>query len=416
MKCPFARGDKRLEIGNQYQPFENEGMREYFQMAQAEAPIVYNEEIQSFIVTRKKDITTIMRDVKNFSPRNALKPIKPIAESASEKFLQSDFYKPPVQTDSDPPVHPRIRQAVAPVFNKKGVMKIEKDIERIVDEFVANIRGKGTVDMVADFAYDLPAVVIFHMIGADDKDVPMIKKWADNRIEYNFGDLNEDQQNVAADNMIEFWNYCKRLVHDRMENPKDDYASFLLERRNGDDSILTIDEIIKLNFTILVAGHETTTNMTSNAIYTLMQNRDAWDAICKDKSLIPNAVEECLRLNGSIVCWRRMALKDMEFSGTVIPKGSNVLLALAGGNIDPEEFENPNQFDLHRKNAKRHVTFGHGPHVCIGEGVARTELRLILEKLTEAFPNMTLANDDPVDYIRTVAFRGPKKLMINLNE
>lgn len=416
MGCPFAAGDKRLDVGNQYQPFEQDGMREFFQMAAVDTPVVYNEQMGYYIVTRRRDIMAIMRDMKRFSASIALEPITPIFESVAERLKNSRFCPVPVQVNSDRPVHPRIRQLVSPIFNRKGVAKIEPDIQRIVKRFVDNIRGKGTIDMIEDFAYELPAMVICHMLGIDEQDVPNVKKWANDRLEFVFGDLTEERQNATTDNLIEYWEFCEDLVADRIKNPRDDYASYLLEKRNGDDAILTLQEIVSLQYGLLLAGHETTTNMTANAVYTLMQNRDAWHAICNDHSLIPNAVEECLRLNGSVVCWRRLALEDMEFSGTKIPKGSKVLLALAGGNLDPDEFENPTKFDIYRKNAKRHVTFGHGPHVCIGQDIAREELRIILQQLATAFPNMTLANQDPLDYIRTITFRGPKTLMVHLNE
>ena len=415
-ECPFSNTDKRVKIGNQYQPFEQHGMRSFFQMAAVETPIAYNEQMGYYIATRRKDIMAIMRDVKHFSASIVLQPITPVPQKVLDKLKNNGFCPVATQVNSDRPVHPRIRKIVSPIFDRRGVAAIRDDIERIVNTYVDNIRGKGTVDIVQDFSYELPAMVICHMLGIEDKHINNVKKWADDRLEYEMGNLDPDRQDSAADNLIAYWKFCENLVADRMENPKKDYASFLLEKRNGDDTILTIQEIVSLNYGLLLAGHETTTNMTANAVYTLMQNRDAWDAICNDHSLIPNAVEECLRLNGSVVCWRRLALEDMEFSGTKIPKGSKVLLALAGGNLDPEEFENPTKFDIYRKNAKRHLTFGHGPHVCIGQDIAREELRIILEKLTTAFPHMTLANDRPLEYIKTITFRGPSSLMVHLNE
>lgn len=415
-KCPFSRDDKRLIKGNEYQPFEQEGMRDFFQIAVHDTPVMYNEEIGYYIVTRRKDIMHIMRDVKRFTAAVVLEPVTPIFDSA-KKNLSENFCPIPVQVNGDNPMHSRIRKVVAPAFNKKGIEKyISGALEKMVSEDVEKLKGRGRVDMLVDFTYELPCRIICHMIGSDEKDVPDIKTWADSRLALTFGNLNEEEQNIATKNLDLYWNYCEALVQEKIKNPGNDYTSFLLEQRNGDDSILSLTEIASLLFAVLMAGHETTTNMTANALYTLLSNRDSWVELCNDPSLIPNAIEECLRLNGSVVCWRRRALEDVEFSGTTIPKGSNILLALAGGNLDADEFENPNRFDIHRKNAKRHLTFGHGSHVCIGQDIAREEMRVILEQLTQAFPNMTLANEDPLDYIKTISFRGPKHLMVDLNE
>ena len=416
LKCPFAKGDKRLEIGNQYQPFEQEGMRDFFQMAAVEAPVIYNEEIGYYVFTKRRDVMSIMRDVKNFSADITLESVSPTFDSVVANFQENGFNPCPVQVSSDRPTHSKIRQIVSPIFDKKAVARMETKIESIVEKYIENIRGKGTVDMVEDFAFELPALVVFHMIGIDEDYLENVKRWSDYRTMSVFGKLDEKQQLEASEYLIEFWHFCEDIVRDRMENPRDDYPSYCLAKRDGDDDVLTLQQISSLMFGLLMAGHETTTNMTANAIYTLMQNRHAWDEIIADPSLIPNAVEECLRLNASVVCWRRQARVDMDISGTTIPAGSKCLLALAGANLDPDEFENPTEFNLHRKNLKKHVSFGHGWHICIGQDIARKELQYIIKRLSEEYPNMTLANDDPLDYLKTIAFRGPKKLMVNLNE
>ena len=416
MECPFAQGDKRLEIGNQYQPFEQEGMRDFFQMAAIEAPVAYNEHMGYYIVTRKKDIEAIMRDQVHFSASIATSAYTPVANSVLEKLASNNFCPVPTGVNAERPAHPRIRQIVNPAFDKKAVARMEDRIIPIVEHYVAQLKGRQTIDMVKDFSFELPAAVICMFSGIDEKYLSDIKRWSNSRVEYDFGRLTEAEQLKAADNLIEYWHFCEHLVKERIDQPKDDYISYLLEKRGGDDSVLTLQEIASLQYGVLLAGHETTTNMTANAVYTLMHNRDAWEAICQDSSLIPNTVEECLRLNGSVVCWRRIALEDKEFQGTVIPKGSKVLLALAGGNLDESAFDHPNQFDIHRKNAKHHLTFGHGRHKCLGAEIARKELIIILEKLTQAFPHMSLVDNDPLTYTEAITFRGPQSLMINLNE
>ena len=137
--------------------------------------------------------------------------------------------------------------------------------------------------------------------------------------------------------------------------------------------------------------------------------------LCADPALIPNAVEECLRFASSVVCWRRKTLSDVEIAGVAIPEGANVLLALGSANRDEDNYDAPDRFDIARKNARSHLSFGHGIHFCRGGPLARIELRIILEELTRRFPAMNLASEADPAMIRTIAFRGPEALWVDLN-
>jgi cytochrome P450 len=186
--------------------------------------------------------------------------------------------------------------------------------------------------------------------------------------------------------------------------------------RDGDDARLTLNEIASLVFGLLLAGHETTTNMTANALHALLAHHDRWERLVREPALIPNAVEETLRFASSVVCWRRRALVDVEIGDVAIQQGSNILLSLGSANHDEAHFAAPDTLDITRGNAREHVSFGHGLHFCLGAPLARLELRVILEELTRRFPTMRLAEDAPLDLIRTIAFRGPRALWVDLKE
>jgi ferredoxin-NADP reductase len=163
---------------------------------------------------------------------------------------------------------------------------------------------------------------------------------------------------------------------------------------------------------ILVAAHETTSKATANALRLLLSDRDVWEQICADSSLIPMAVEECLRLSGSIVAWRRLVTEDTEVGGVKLAKRSKLLLVMASANHDERQFENPELLDLHRENASDHLSFGYGAHQCMGKNIARMEMRIFIEEFTKRLPHAKLVPGQKFVYLPNTSFRGPESLWL----
>jgi len=162
----------------------------------------------------------------------------------------------------------------------------------------------------------------------------------------------------------------------------------------------------------MLAAHETTTNATANAFRVLLEHRRAWEQLCQDPSLIPRAVEECLRYAGSVVAWRRSATKDVTVGGVDIPAGARLLIVTASANRDEAVFDQPDTFDINRTNARRHLTFGLGPHVCMGATLARVEMRIFLETLATRLPHMRLVPAQRFTYLPNTSFRGPRHVLV----
>jgi len=404
------------DLGRGYRPFDHAGMYDFFAEARATAPIFFCPEINYWVVTRRADVLPILRDAVSYSAAIAMAPVQPLPPAVLAYFQREGYGVEATQVSCDPPKHTRIRTFAGQLLSQKRLLALEPIVRTIVARFCDRLEGRCRVDMVADFAYELPALVIFQLLGIPDADTPKIKAWADDRLLFTFGALDEEGQLRAAARMVDYWRYCVALVEDRKRAPGDDYASHLLAMRDGDDTRLTENEIASLVFGLLLAGHETTTNMTANAIHALLTHRREWERLVHDPTLIPGAVEETLRFASSVVCWRRRALVDVEIGGVAIPRGSNILLALGSANHDEAHFEAPETLDITRGNAREHVSFGHGLHFCLGAPLARLELRVILEELTRRFPTMHLVGNAPLDMIRTIAFRGPQALWVDLRE
>jgi hypothetical protein len=163
---------------------------------------------------------------------------------------------------------------------------------------------------------------------------------------------------------------------------------------------------------ILAAAHETTSNATANAFRLLLSNRAAWEEICENPALIPNAVEECLRRAGSIVAWRRLATAATRIGDVEIPKGARLLIVMASANHDERHFDNPDTLDLYRENSAEHLSFGYGAHQCMGKNIARMEMRIFLEEFVKRLPHMELVPDQAFTYLPNTSFRGPDRLWV----
>ncbi len=186
-----------------------------------------------------------------------------------------------------------------------------------------------------------------------------------------WGRLSDEQQMLEAKGLLEYWKFNEAFIEILLADPPDDYVGDLIRISQADERELTIDEITDIVYGLVLAGHETTTSMSSNAILTLMQHRDVWQRLCVEPEAIPNAAEELMRFNSSVITWRRKTTRPMEISGVAIPEGANLLLALRSGNHDDVQFAEADKFDIDRPNIRSYLSFGFGIHFCLGAPLVR---------------------------------------------
>ena len=409
VRCPVG------SIGASYDPFDHHKMHETLARARSAEPVFYSAEIDYWVVTRYRDVIDILRDPDRFSAANANTPISPVPREALQILEEGGYALEGIQVNCDPPRHTRIRAAASQAMSMKRFVGMADEIRELVAADLERLRGKGRIDILHEFTYALPAKVIFLLLGIPDEDAARIKEWSTNRLLLSFSRPTREAQIDAARNLLKFWHYCVELVAKRIAEPGDDFSSDLLRLKGGDDGVLTINEINSAAFGLLFAGHETTTSQTTNALNALLGDRENWEAICRDPSLIPNAVEESLRLYGAVVNWRRRTKCDVEIAGVKIPAGSNLLISFTSANRDESQFEDADRFRLDRPNSRRHLTFGNGIHVCLGAPLARLEMKIMLEEMVKRYPRMRLAPGQTVDYQPAFAFRVPKALWVDLD-
>jgi cytochrome P450 len=271
----------------------------------------------------------------------------------------------------------------------------------------------GSADIVRDLAWELPVLVLFRILGIGDDQISRVKEGSWNRILFIYGrPRNEEDQIRAAEGMAAFWRYAEELVDARAKEPRDDFASALVWTTDDNGERLTPQQAATVVLNLLFAGHETTTGILGNSFRRLLADRDAWRAICTEPSLIPNAVEEVLRLDSSVIAWRRRTTQDTAIAGVSIPRNAKLLLLLGSGNRDPEMFSDPDRFDIRRFNAREHLAFGHGAHLCIGRPLARLQAKIVLEEFARRLPSLRLAPDLKLEFPPNVSFRGPLSLPV----
>ncbi|HWI22657.1 MAG TPA: cytochrome P450 [Baekduia sp.] len=192
----------------------------------------------------------------------------------------------------------------------------------------------------------------------------------------------------------------------------DDFTSDLLRCQHDDPESISDREIASVVFGLSFAGHETTTNLLSNTIRNLVSRPEVWQRLLADRSLIDNAIEEVLRFDSSVICWRRVTTKPVTLAGVDLPAGSRLLLLLGSANHDPEKFDDPSTFSLDRPDSSRHMALGKGIHFCLGAPLARLQAHIVVEFLLERRPEISLVPDQELRFPENISFRGPLELKV----
>ncbi len=378
------------------------------------AAVFYSPELDHWIVTRHADVRWVLRTSASFSAINAIEPFSKLCPHATAVLREGGYAAVPALTNLDPPRHSQQRRLASAAFTPKRVAALEPFIRQAVQRFCDERFHDGHADIIGDLAWELPARVLFRVLGLPDSDIARVKEGALYRDVVLYGQATEDEQIKAARELASFWQYAGSLVDARSKCPGDDFISALVQARDaaGDRSALTREELITIMLIMLFAGHETTTNLTGNSFRNLLADRPSWDAICSDPDLIPNCIEEVLRFDSSVITWRHKAKHDVEIGGVHVPADAKLLLLLASANRDPAVFPDPDRFDIHRANAREHLSFGYGIHNCLGAPLARLEARVVLEEITRRLPGLRLAEDAKIGFPASLTNRGPLSLPV----
>jgi cytochrome P450 len=375
-------------------------------------PVFYAPDLGYWVLSRYADVRATLRDTVSYSASNALAPVTPVCPRAAAALRDAGVRSIPTLTNADPPLHTRTRRIANLAFTPRRVAQMEGFVREIVGRFCDERLQDGHADIVQALTWELPALVIFKILGVPDADVPAVKEGSQNRLLFMFGRGSEEQQVEVAEGMAAFWRYTEGLVNDRQAHPRDDFTSDLVHTPDPTGKPLSNQEAATILFGLLVAGHETTTNLLSHGFRRFLEQRAIWDELCRDPSSIPNAVEELLRFDSSVIMWRRKTKVPVRLQDVDVPADANLLLMIGAANRDPAIFADPDTLEIHRSNAREHLSFGAGNHLCLGAPLARLEARVVFEELTRRVPSLRLVADQQLQHPPYIAFRGPRALQV----
>jgi cytochrome P450 len=398
-------------VADAFRPFDIADPFEFYARARAQAPVFFSDELGFWVVSRYDDVLAILKDPRTFSSENTQAPYKARPAEVQRILDEGDFRAYSGLSARQPPEHTRLRGFIKKAFTPRRVAALEPQVRELAVAMIERFEDAGRADLVAELAHELPALVIFRLLGIPDADVPSVKEWAASRVLLNFGDAPLADQVRHAENLVAYWRYCLELIAARFERPRDDLPSDLVRiYRQGEDEI-SIEEMAGLVYGQLTAGHETTTALLANGLKELLLQRERWVALCAEPELIPTAVEELLRISTPVFAWKRKVRQPAAVGGVKLSDGDNVLLLLGSANHDETVFADPEAIDLRRANARNHLSFGHGIHFCLGASLARLEAQVVLEELTRRLPGLRLAPGQEFDYTANTTFRAPARVL-----
>ncbi len=374
-------------------------------------PVHWSEVLGGWVLTRYRDVRQALND-----PRFSADRITPFRDHLERdaRAQVGELLKTLGMwaVFNDPPAHTRRRGLLNKAFTPRAVMALRPMIERIVAHLISRVAGRGEMDLIAAFAYPLPASVIAGMIGVPIEDLDRFKTWSDEIAAFVGSALaTPDKRERGERGVREMSAYFRGIIAEHRKQPKDDILSALLAVEEA-GSGLSEDELVASCILLLFAGHETTTNLIGNGMLALLRHPEAQAALGRDGGLAASAVEEMLRYDGPTQAMTRIALEDLRLDEAtpLIRMGDRVFALLNAANRDPRVFADPDRFDVTRGDS-RHLSFGFGVHFCLGAPLARLEGQIAVKALVESLPALALAVDEP-DWSDSLVLRGVKALPV----
>ncbi len=385
---------------------------DYLRWAREKEPVFFSPELGYWVVTRYDDIKEIFRDHRRYSPSNALEKITPPTEAVQKVLASYDYAMNRTLVNEDEPAHMARRRLLIDPFTPAAVREHEPLARRLARQYVDRFIDDGRTDLVDQMLWEVPLTIALHFLGVDEDDMPLLRQYSIAHTLNTWGRPDEQEQLRVAHAVGNFWQLSGRILDKMRRDPSGPgWMKFGIRLQAEHPDIVTDSYLHSMMMAGIVAAHETTANATANALRLLLQHPSAWRELAEDPSLIPNAVEECLRLSGSIIAWRRVALEDVRVGDMALPAGAKLLMVMTSGNHDEQHFNDADLLDIHRDNAGDHLSFGYGAHQCMGKNLARMELQVFLEELSRRLPHMKLA-EQRFTYLPNIAFRGPEHLWV----
>ncbi|MBJ8048354.1 cytochrome P450 [Bacillus cereus group sp. N18] len=352
-------------------------------------PILFVNQIEigkEWLITRYEDALPLLKDNRLKKDQANVFP-----QDTKNMYLSVDNsdHLTTHMLNSDPPNHSRLRSLVQKAFTPKMISQLDGRIQRIADDLISEIERKGTLNLVDDYSFPLPIIVISEMLGIPKEDQAKFRIWSHAVIA---SPETPEEIKETEKQLSEFITYLQYIVDVKRKNPKEDLVSALILAENEGQK-LSARELYSMIMLLIVAGHETTVNLITNTVLALLENPKQLQLLKDNPKLIDSAIEEGLRYYSPVeVTTARWAAEPFQIHDQTIQKGDMVIIALASANRDETVFENPEVFDIMREN-NRHIAFGHGSYFCLGAPLARLEAKIAITTLFKRMPELQIKGD-----------------------
>ena len=378
----------------------------YYNLLREKSPIHKNSD-GSYVLTSYKDIVSVYRNFKIWSSDKKAE--------FGEKFGSSPLFEH--HTTSvvfvDPPDHTRIRKIFQQAFTPKSILRLERNINKLVDSYLVTMHAKKKFDFVSGFSFRLPVDVVCSVLGIPNEDRHLIRDWAHKILGALEPKLTSKQLDEGSNAVVNFKQYLKDQIKFRKThkdiNKADEVLSLLIEAEGLE---LSETELLHQCIFMLNAGHETSTNMLSHGLNELINHKDQYKLLQKEPERIDTAIDEILRFQPPIQINNRRCLEKTKLGDVVVPEGTSVHMIIAGANRDPLQFFKPETFDISRS-PNRHLSFGLGIHICAGINLARVEAKVAFQSLMSSFREINLLKKPKV--ANRIRFREIKEMQIEIS-
>ena len=368
--------------------------------------VAFDESTGIWCVYGYEEVLQVLADTQTFSSETAR-----VVPEFSE-FAEGGL------TTLDPPRHSKLRKIVSKAFTPRMVGEMESSIERLAAELLDEVHGD-RMDLVADFAYPLPVIVIADLLGIPASEREVFRQWIDvllsGTMDFSLTDDSDEYKNEltrAIENIQALNAYIGEHAKDRRTKPRNDLLTKLVEAE-VDGEGLSDREVVNFSALFLLAGHVTTSMLLGNMILCLDEYPEQQKEVRADRSLVPTAIEEALRMYSPFASINRVTQTDAEIGGTTIPADQLVAVTLGAANRDERQFPDPNTYNV-RRDPNPHVAFGRGIHFCLGAPLARLEGRIAMNMLLDRFPNLRCDPDEAPTFLTIPNLTGPQKLPLLL--
>ncbi len=371
----------------------------------------------TYVFTRYDDVHRALRRPDRFPNGSGSRTL--LSSRSARDYWEAHGWRKSAPLGTNPPIHRRYRQMIDGFFDAAGARRAEPMIAEVANRLLDQWRGCRQLDYVADFALPLPVEVITRLIGFDVADIPELKVWSSAWVMPFAMNLTDDQQMYVAEQGVEFQRYIHAVAQERRRDPTDDVISHLVHTAFDDPEVgprpLEDWEIINIVDHLYIGGNETTTFALTSGVWMLGRHPEVEARLRADPTLIPEFVEEVLRLESPTQGLFRVVAEDIVIDGTPVPAGSTVHLRYAAANRDPEMFACPEQLDLDRPNKRRHVAFAVGEHLCPGAELSRTEQVIAHELLLARVGGLRLSDENDFRHQPGFVLRALERLQITFD-